>query len=258
MSRRLVILGSGTSFGVPVIGCDCEVCRSDDPRDRRRRAAAVIEWGDRRVLIDTPPELRLQLVDAGIGSVDAVLYTHDHADHVAGIDDLRALSVRGGQVPVYGPAETLEALAARFTYIFDTGVMPPPGSSKPELLPEALEPFVAVDIAGLEVVPVEADHGGCRVFGYRAGSAAYVTDAKRLPPETLDCLRGVDVLVVNALFDWSHPTHLSIPEALEIAEAVGARRTLLTHLTHRFRHADLAARLPDGVEPASDGLIVEF
>jgi phosphoribosyl 1,2-cyclic phosphate phosphodiesterase len=194
----------------------------------------------------------------GIGKVDAVLYTHDHADHVAGIDDLRALSVRQGQIPVYGPAETLNALATRFGYIFDDGVVPPPGSSKPDLQPAPLEPYVTVRIAGMEVIPLEADHGGCRVFGYRIGPAAYLTDAKHVPTETVERLRGVAVLVVNALFDWTHPTHLSIPEAVGIARAVGADRTVLTHLTHRYRHADLAARLPAGVEPASDGLVIEF
>ncbi|MDH5548664.1 MAG: MBL fold metallo-hydrolase, partial [Gemmatimonadota bacterium] len=135
MSGRMVILGSGTSFGVPVVGCDCAVCRSDDPRDRRTRTAAVIETRGVRLLVDTPPELRLQLVGAGIAGVDAVFYTHEHADHVAGIDDLRAMSVRRGPLAVYGPPDTLAELARRFSYIFDPSVEPTPGTNKPELRP---------------------------------------------------------------------------------------------------------------------------
>jgi len=255
---RLIILGSGTSFGVPVIGCTCEVCRSDDPRDRRRRTAAVIEVGTKRVLIDTPPELRLQLVDAEIDRVDAVLFTHDHADHVAGIDDLRAMSVRGRRVPVFGPAETLATLRQRFGYIFDRDVVLPRGTTKPELELTALEPYQETEIEGLHVVPLEVEHGDTRVFGYRVGAVAYVTDAKRLPSESLEQLRGLEVLVLNALFDQPHPTHLSIPEAVALATDLGARRTLLTHLTHRYSHMSLLQRLPAGIEPASDGLVVEF
>lgn len=256
--NRLIILGSGTSFGVPVIGCTCDVCRSDDPRDRRRRTSAVIEVEGTRLLIDTPPELRLDLVEADIGWVNAVLFTHDHADHVAGIDDLRALSVRGQPVCAYGPAETLATLRQRFGYIFDPGVVPPRGTSKPELTLTALEPYREVEIDSLRVVPLEVEHGETRVFGYRVGAVAYVTDAKRLPPATLERLRGLEVLVLNALFDKPHPTHLSIPEAVALAQELGARRTLLTHLTHRYSHASLLERLPQGIEPASDGVIVEF
>ncbi len=258
MTGRLVVLGSGTSFGVPVIGCDCAVCTSSDPRDRRTRTAAVVEVGDIRILIDTPPELRLQLVAAGIGAVDAVLYTHDHADHIHGIDDLRAMSVKRGRIPVYGPAETIAGLERRFAYIFDDRVEAPPGTSKPELVPEAVEPSREIEVAGVAVLPLECDHGGSRVFGYRFGPAAYLTDVKLAPPRTVEQLRGVEVLVVNALFDRPHPTHLSIPEAVEFARELGARRTLLTHLTHRFSHADLEARLPEGVSPAYDGVTVPF
>lgn len=256
---RLVVLGSGTSFGVPVLGCDCAVCRSNDPRDRRTRVAALVEGADgRRVLIDTPPEIRLQLLRAEVGAVDAVLYTHDHADHVHGIDDLRAISARRGSLPVYGPAETLRGLATRFRYIFDAAVRPQPGTSKPELEPVPLEPFREVEVGGLPVLPLPVPHGDLEVFAYRIGPVGYVTDAKAVPAAVVDRLRGVHVLVLNALFERAHPTHLSIPEALEVAAAVGAERTLLTHLTHRHGHAALAARLPAGVEPACDGLTVAF
>ena len=256
---ELTILGSGTSFGVPQVGCDCAVCRSEDPRDRRTRVAALVDTdAGTRVLIDTPPELRLQLLRAGASAVDAVLYTHDHADHVHGIDDLRAVSVRHGKLPIYGPAEVLERLTARFPYIFDAAVRPPRGTSKPELVPHPLEAGVPTTIAGCEVLPLAFAHGTMRVFGYRLGDIAYVTDVKTVDAEAIARLRGVRILVLNALFEKPHPTHLSIPEAIEVARAIGAERTLLTHLTHRTAHADLAARLPAGIEPAYDGLHIAF
>jgi phosphoribosyl 1,2-cyclic phosphate phosphodiesterase len=255
----LVILGSGTSFGVPVIGCDCAVCTSTDPRDRRSRSAAVVEWnGGARLLIDTPPEIRLQLVAARVPTVDAVLYTHDHADHVAGIDDLRALSVRRGTLPIYGPAETLGELVRRFRYIFDEAVVPREGTSKPDLAAMPLEPQQPVELAGVPVVPLELEHGGSRLFGYRIGSMAYITDAKQVPAHVMAALDGVQALVLNALFEKPHPTHLSIPEAIEVARTVGAPRTYLTHLTHRYSHSALEDRLPDGIHPAYDGLSIAF
>lgn len=256
---RAVVLGTGTSFGVPVIGCDCAVCTSDDPRDRRTRVAAVVEGDDgRRVLIDTPPEIRLQLLSAGIGGVDAVLFTHEHADHTHGIDDLRALSARRGSLPILGSEATLVQLAARFSYIFDDRIRPQPGTSKPQLAPVPLEPFVAVEVAGLPVLPLPVPHGDLTVLGFRIGPFGYVTDAKSVPDDVVSRLRGVRVLVLNALFDRPHPTHLSIDEAVAVAEAVGAERTVLTHLTHRHGHAALAARLPAGVEPAYDGVTFAF
>jgi phosphoribosyl 1,2-cyclic phosphate phosphodiesterase len=252
------VLGSGTSFGVPVIGCRCRVCTSSDPRDRRNRTAALLEIGGTRLLVDAPPELRLALVAAQVERVDAVLFTHDHADHVAGLDDLRAFSVRQGSVPVYGPPETLATLRARFGYIFDPGVRAPEGTSKPELRPAPLTAGVQADVAGVGVLPLELDHGGSRVFGYRIGAVAYCTDVKRVPPHAEAALRGVEVLVLNALFDRPHPTHLSLDEAVEVARVVGARRTWLTHLTHRYSHAELESRLPPDVRPAYDGLTITF
>ncbi len=256
---RLVILGSGTSFGVPQVGCRCAVCRSQDPRDRRSRVSILVE-GDSgsRILIDTAPELRIQLLAAQVDMLDAVLYTHDHADHVHGIDDLRAVSVRHGRLPVYGPPDTLERITARFPYIFDESVQPLPGTSKPELIAVPLAPGVEVTIAGMPVLPLEFQHGPTLVYGYRLGQLAYVTDVKAVPAEAVERLRGVSVLVLNALFEEPHPTHLSIPEAVEAARSIGAERTLLTHLPHRLSHTDLVSRLPSGVEPAYDGLTIDL
>ncbi len=260
---RLVFLGTGTSYGVPQIGCACRTCRSADPRDRRTRTAALIEAGDRRVLIDTPPELRLQLVAAGVAAVDAVLLTHAHADHLHGIDDLRAISARhpggpgpGGRLEVFGSADTLAEVGRRFGYIFDE-TPAQPGTSKPELAARTLEAGRETAIAGLPVLPLALPHGDRTVFGYRVGPLAYVTDVKAVPEAAAARLAGLDVLVLNALLSRPHPLHLSIPEAVETARRIGARRTFLTHLTHETPHAELAARLPDGVAPAYDGLAIE-
>jgi phosphoribosyl 1,2-cyclic phosphate phosphodiesterase len=256
---KLTFLGTGTSFGVPVIGCGCAVCRSGDPRDKRTRVGAVVDVGRTRLLIDTPPELRLQLIANGIDDVDAVLFTHDHADHTHGIDDIRAISVRReGALPMYGPAETLEGLARKFPYIFDQAARPLPGTHKPEGQAIVLEPGIEVPIGDARVIPVAVPHGRWRVFGYRIGALAYVTDAKSVPAEVIEELRGADVLVLNALFRTPHPTHLSLGEAVDVARAVGARQTWLTHLTHDNFHADLSAELPPDIQPAYDGLAVEF
>lgn len=256
---RLTLLGTGTSFGVPQIGCRCPACTSSDPRDRRTRTAALIETGRTRLLIDTPPELRLQLVAAGVDRVDAVLYTHAHADHAHGIDDLRALSVRQATaLPAYGSRDAMTELAGKFPYIFDPTFFVPVGTSKPELAAHVLEPGVRVSIAGVEVLPLELPHGKQPVLGYRVGAMAYLTDVKSIPDSVMESLVGLDVLVLNALLSHPHPLHLSIPEAVEAARRVGARRTFFTHLTHEFTHAALAAMLPPGIAPAHDGLVIDL
>ena len=257
---KLTFLGTGTSFGVPKIGCYCDVCRSPDPRDKRNRVGAVVESNrGTRLLIDTPPELRLQLIAAGIDRVDAVAYTHQHADHTHGIDDLRAITVnREGPLPIYGPAETLADLRKKFQYILDDEIRALPGTSKPEGKAQVVEAGRPFFVADMEVLPVQVPHGNVTVFAYRIGALAYVTDAKALPPEALALLRGASVLVINALFRTEHPTHLSIPEAVEAARQIGAERTYLTHLTHDNFHADLEAELPRGIAPAFDGLTVRI
>jgi phosphoribosyl 1,2-cyclic phosphate phosphodiesterase len=209
------------------------------------------------VLIDTPPELRLQLLASDVDAIDALFFTHDHADHTHGIDDIRALTVhRPAPLPIYGPAETLASLARRFPYVFDPAIPPPPGSSKPEGTARVLAAGDRVTVGDATIEAIEVPHGPTRVFGYRIGPIGYVTDAKSLPPAALAQLRGVTVLVINALKRSPHPTHLSIGEAIAVAGEVGARRTFLTHLTHDHSHAALAAELPPGVEPAFDGLVI--
>jgi len=257
---KLTFLGTGTSFGVPQVGCGCAVCHSPDPRDKRSRVGALVESDHGvRLLIDTPPELRIQLIAAGVDRVDAVLFTHDHADHTHGIDDIRALSNRReAPLEMYGPADSLERLARRFPYIFDENVKALPGTSKPEGRAIPLEDRLTVVIGDAEVTAVAVPHGPFKVFGYRIGPLAYVTDAKSIPADAVAQLIGARVLVINALFRTGHPTHLSISEAVRAAQGIGAERTYLTHLTHENFHADLESELPQGIMPAFDGLTVRI
>lgn len=223
------------------------------------RTAAIIETdGGTRVLIDAPPELRLQLLGAGVDTVDALFITHEHADHTHGIDDIRGLRSRfSPQMPIFGPPETMATLARRFPYIFDQTMRPIPGTTKPEGRARSMDPGERVIIGDATVEAIEVPHGMLRVYGYRIGAIGYITDAKAVPPAAIEALRGVNVLVINALRRKPHPTHLSIGEAVAVARDVGARRTYLTHLTHDLSHVHLSAELPDGVEAAFDGLSVE-
>ena len=255
----LTFLGTGTSFGVPVIGCSCPNCTSADPRDRRTRHGALLGLEGGNLLIDTPPELRLQLLAGGIDRVDAVWYTHLHADHVHGIDDVRIFSTRGrGAVPTYVPTEMKDQLTGRFPYIFDERVKVARGTTKPRLALETYTEGLPRRILGVDVIPFRVPHGPEDAFGFRAGGLGYVTDAKRLPGAAREILRGVQVLVLNALWLGSpHPTHFNVEEAVEVAEEIGAERTYLTHLTHKVGYAELIAWLPEGIRPAFDGLVVE-
>jgi len=256
---KLTFLGTGTSFGVPVVGCDCRTCTSEDSRDRRTRHGALVETADGRLLVDTPPELRLQLLAAGTDSVDAVWFTHVHADHVHGIDDLRIFTVRGGDMPAYVAREYRPTIERHFEYIFNDTFRPPKGSSKPQMRLREFEVGSPVSIVGRDFVPVRVPHGDCSVYGFRVGGLGYITDAKSLPEEAIEVVRGVDVLVLNALwFGRPHASHFNVEEAVEAAGVVGAKRTYLTHLTHHVSHAELLDRLPKGVFPAYDGLIVEI
>lgn len=221
---------------------------------------ALIETeGGTHILIDTPPELRLQLIAAGASRIDAILFTHDHADHVHGIDDIRALSDRRDQpIDMYGPPDTMQRLAKRFAYIFDDSIKPLPGTTKPEGRAHPVVSGTSFRVGDVDVLPVAVPHGPISVYAYRIGNLGYITDAKELPEEAVRAFRGVTVLVLNALFRTQHPTHLSVSEAVSAAQKIGARKTWLTHLTHRTGHAELAAELPSGIAPAFDGLTIQI
>ncbi|HSH44965.1 MAG TPA: MBL fold metallo-hydrolase [Longimicrobiales bacterium] len=256
---RLTFLGTGTSYGIPVIGCDCEVCTSPDPRDRRTRHAALLQDEDTTVLVDAPPELRLQLVRERVARLEGVWVTHCHADHVHGLDDLRAVSARQkAPLDVHASVPCAEILRQRFDYIF-SDYRPPTGTTKPELRLRTYRALDEVGVGSISMKALPVDHGPLTVYGFRAGDLGYITDAKRLGPGTREALAGVRVLVLNALWHGNpHPTHFNVEEAVELAREINAERTYLTHLTHRLSHARLEGDLPAGIHPAHDGLSVDF
>ena len=257
---RLYFLGTGTSFGVPVVGCSCAVCQSADPRDKRTRHSALLEADGHRLLIDTPPELRLQLLRSAIPTVDAVWYTHHHADHVHGVDDLRVFSVRSGRaLDVFASQECIDVLSRKFDYVFDSSLAPLEGTTRPEAALHALTPFETTVVEGFEMIPVPVPHGPVEVLGFRVGPLGYVTDAKEIPDRAREALEGVRVLVLNALwFGRPHPTHFNVEEAVDTALAIGAETTYLTHLSHRVGHQELLDSLPPGILPAHDGLVIDL
>ncbi len=248
---RVRILGSGTSTGLPRIACDCATCTSDDPRDRRLRAAALLAWGARRVVVECGPDFRAQALAADLDRLDAVLATHEHQDSIGGLDDLRAFNeIAGGYLPVYGLAPTLATVARRFAYAFEPGREGFRGV--PMLRPVAVAgPF---EIAGRRFVPIPVVHGEVPTAGFRTGGLAYVGDVKRIELPSRALLRDLDVLVLGALRERPHPAHETVDEALAVIADLRPRRAFLTHLDHELRHATLAARLPRGVEVAVDGL----
>lgn len=256
---KLTFLGTGTSFGIPVIGCRCATCTSSDPRDKRTRHGALLEFEEGRVLVDTPPELRLQLVREGVDLIDAVWLTHLHADHLHGADDLRIFRFRSQKdMPVFCPEGSHFELLRRFPYVFDQTIQAPPGSTIPRLRLTGYRSLEPVSILGHSFTPLPVPHGPITVYGFRVGDLGYITDGKQLPAETVEALQGVRTLVLNALWWGSpHPTHFNVEEALTAAEAVGPERIYLIHMTHRLRHRDLLKSLPSGVEPAYDGLKID-
>ena len=249
------MLGSGTSTGVPVVGCDCAVCRSPDARNRRLRPALWLELaGGGSVLIDTPPDLREQALRAGLRRVDAVLYTHAHADHIFGLDDLRPFNFRqNGTIPCFASAATLDRLRQVFSYVVEETQE---GGGKPRLELHAVRsPFALLDE---EILPIPAWHGELEVYGYRCRRFAYLTDVNRIPEASWPLLAGLDVLILSALRYRPHPTHFSLAEAVATALRIGARRTIFTHLAHDVDHGALREPLPPGIELGYDGLVVEL
>lgn len=248
---EIVILGSGTSTGVPMVGCGCRVCRSADPRDRRSRASVLIRHHGHNILIDTSTDLRQQMLREGVAAIDAVLFTHAHADHVNGIDDLRGFHFQHKNViPCYACKAALERLVSGFSYIFVKGA----GDTHPPLLRECLieGPF---ELFGLSVVPIPLVHGAGEACGYRIGSFAYLTDCSLIPAPSLPLLHGVETVVIDGLRWTDHPFHFNITGAINAARSFGGRRIILTHLTHEVLHAD-GDKLPADVEFAYDGLSI--
>lgn len=254
---KITILGSGTSTGIPVVGCNCEVCRSDSPKDKRLRSSIVIETQGKRILIDTGPDLRQQLLQNDINSVDAVLYTHAHYDHTAGLDDIRSLTLLSGKpMPLFGDSRTLKSLSAMFAHIF---YMPEQiGGGITKVSTHEIMPGKEFDVAGIKFVSLPVKHGNLDILGFRTGGFAYITDASFIPETTFPLLKGVEILVLNALRARPHPTHFNFSEAIEVGRRIGAKQVFFTHISHSAKHADLWADLPPGFEPAFDGMIIDL
>jgi phosphoribosyl 1,2-cyclic phosphate phosphodiesterase len=252
---RVTFLGSGTSHGVPVIGCDCAVCRSSDPRDSRLRPSIYIDVPDRvRMLVDTAPDLRQQALRYGLRRVDAVLFTHSHADHILGLDEIRRFNtLQGAPIPCYANAPAWEILKKSFYYVFDG--LHREGGGVPQV--EDVEIAGPFSVGGVRVVPVPIWHGTMPVLGYRLGSFAYLTDCSRIPEESWPLLEGVDTLVLGALRDEPHPTHFNVAQAVDAIARAAPRRAYLTHMNHDLGHAATNARLPPGVELSYDGLVLD-
>ena len=272
MRATLTVLGSGTSMGVPTIGCDCAVCTSADPHDRRTRPSIMVEWDDphpivstagtpatpkRTVLIDTTPDFREQAIREQIRRIDAVLYTHGHADHILGLDDVRPLSfpriTGGGKIPLYASESTSRTLRNVFRYIFEADYKYG-GLAQVELRPVT----GPIELFGARFTPVVVMHGDVPIDGYRFGRAAYLTDFSRVPEESLAQLEDLDILFLDALRHHPHPTHSTVENSLKIVERLKPRRTFFTHISHDLAHEQTNAALPENVRLSHDGLKLEF
>ena len=251
---RFTFLGTGTSNGVPVLGCRCEVCRSGDPRDNRRRTSGLLETPSTRVLIDCGPDLRQQLMPVEFRKIDGVLLTHHHYDHVGGLDDLRPYC-SFGDIDIYGNEMTVGNVRHNFPYCFAEHLYP----GVPKLNMHVIEPHQRFMVGDIAVTPVEVMHGAMAILGYRFGRFAYITDMKSIHGSEMSYLRGVDTLVVNALrWEKPHQSHILVGEAIDFSRKIGARRTFLTHLTHLIGlHKEAEKRLPEGFHFAYDGLQIE-
>jgi len=258
-ARRLIFLGTGTSTGVPMIGCECSVCTSSDPRNQRTRPSVLLSFPCGNLLIDTTPEMRVQLLRERVRHVHAIAFTHHHADHLFGLDDARLFPRwLGGPVPVYCERETEETIRRVFSYAFRPGAEQWPSGFVPKLQFVRIAPEVEFQVLGQSVLPIRLDHGPFPVLGFRVGRLAYCTDVSRIPDASRPLLEGLDVLILDALRYEPHPTHFSLSEALSVIEALKPRRTFLTHLSHSFDHGPTQASLPPQVDLAYDGLQLDF
>jgi phosphoribosyl 1,2-cyclic phosphate phosphodiesterase len=255
-AAKVLVLGTGTSHGVPMIGCECDTCRSTDPRDRRSRASIYIQVEDGpSVLVDTTPDLRMQALTHGLKRVDAILYTHSHADHVMGLDEVRRFNVmQRSAIPCYGDERTLADLRRIYAYVFDTDT--PRGGGIPQVVTARVAGEFCVGKATF--IPVPILHGSRTILGYRVGSFAYLTDCSSIPDASWPLLTGVRTLILDALRVRPHPTHLSLDQALAVVERINPERALFTHMCHDLPHAATCARLPARVQLAYDGLAFEI
>ena len=254
MNATLTVLGSGTSMGVPTLGCTCRVCTSSDPHDQRTRPSILVEYGGHSILIDTTPDFRTQAIRAGINHLDAVIYTHSHADHIMGLDDVRPLSFRRPEkIPLFAHPETTAQLESVFRYVFDPD---PDYDTLPRV--ELRRINGDLELYGAHFVPIKLLHGKAEIHGYRFGQAAYLTDFSEIPTSSMQQLRGLDILFLDALRHRPHPTHSNVENSLRLVQALKPKRAFFTHISHDLGHAETNASLPSHVRLAHDGLKLEF
>ncbi len=253
---KVTFLGTGTSQGVPVIACECEVCSSADKYDKRLRVSVLIENNGRSIVIDSGPDFRYQMLRAGVKHLDAILFTHEHKDHVAGLDDVRAFNYKQQtEIDVYAHKRVQNALKQEFHYIFSEAKYP----GIPRLELHEIRDHEQFRVAGIDIIPISVMHFKLPVFGFRIGDFSYITDAKTISEDERKKLMGSKVLVINALQKENHVSHLTFDEAIELAQAIGAEKTYLTHISHRLgTHERITKELPEGVYLAYDGLQLEF
>jgi phosphoribosyl 1,2-cyclic phosphate phosphodiesterase len=258
MALSIRVLGSGTSSGVPTIGCSCDVCHSADPRDTRLRPSILIRHSEpgepvRNILIDTTPDFRAQMLATRIDRLDAIVYTHGHADHILGMDDVRPFNYRQGTIPIFAAPDTFDIIHRVFTYAFEPKNR---GTTIPQLEVNLIGD-AAFDVFGLRFEPIPVMHGPARIYGFRFGKAAYLTDHSEVPEASIAMLTGLDVLFLDALRHKAHPTHSTLAAAVELAQRIRAKRTFFTHMCHDLPHAETEKTLPPGVFLAYDGLEIE-
>lgn len=253
---KVYFLGTGTSQGIPVIGSNHPVCHSADPRDRRLRVSIWISWPGHSFVVDCGPDFRQQMLTSGCEKVDGILFTHEHADHTAGMDDIRPFNFRQGAMPIYAHRRVLDNLTRRFDYIFETENKYPGAPSVDTNEVFENQSFI---LGGQTIVPVNVMHGDLQVFGYRIGAFAYLTDVKTITETEIEKLRGVKVLVINALREESHHSHFNLQEALDFITLVRPEKSYLTHISHTFGfHAEIEKKLPENVFVAYDNLVIEL
>lgn len=251
---RLTFLGTGTSQGVPMIGCGCEVCKSQDPRDKRLRASVLVEHEGLKVLVDAGPDFRYQMLRAGVSSLDAILLTHNHKDHTGGLDDIRAFNYHEKRATqIYCEKYVVESLRKEYSYAFEEIKYPGAPEWDVHIIDE--NPFT---IKGVEITPIRGRHFKLPVLGYRFGNIAYCTDMNHIPEEEYSKLQGLDHFIINCVRRGRHISHYSLEQAIEVAEKIGAKHSWLTHLSHQLPcHEELTKELPEGILPAFDGLVIE-
>lgn len=248
---NITFLGTGTSVGVPSVGCECDTCLSDDPRDKRLRTSVLIECRGQNILIDASTDFRQQALRIGLKHLAAILVTHSHADHCFGLDDTRPIMFRDGPIPVYASEVTWQGLRRIYSYVFE----PTGYAGAPRIVPNVIDSDFT--LLGLNVEPLTVIHGTLAVTAFRIDRFAYLTDCNVIPDEACARLMGLDLLVIDALRFKKHPTHMSLKESLGYIEKLRPRRALLTHISHDIKHAETSEHLPEGVEIAYDGLAVE-